>query len=135
MGSPFIYLHLQNILCILSILQDNVVGDGFREYFTKRLEEIVKTLPHQDYSPLVLGECELPASQELVFDCPPDCFIEIVPSEVGVIETITSDYVIVMNISTKSIRINQYCGDYIDVDPDEILIFDGTVDSVVVKMR
>jgi len=97
--------------------------------FVKSLQKIVEKHPRgETYSNLALGEIELPKSLELVFDC-----------EIGTgaapVENITSDYIFVINCSEIGVRVHQYLGDYVDVEPNEMLVFDSRHDAIVVKMR
>ena len=108
----------------IKAMQDVVDLTTFESALQKVLNDICGK---RDYYELIMSSMTIPESLEVVFDCPPG---------VGdLVEQITSDLIFVLNQSEKGLRIHRYVGDYIDVDVNEMLVFDGTVESIVVVMH
>lgn len=119
---------------VVKLFQDRKFGVDVVADFTNTLREMVNNMPKggSPYSEVVLTTANIDHLHELVFDCTEEYDKN---HDVAVLEMITSDFVIVVNTSSRTYQIHEYCGDYVEVGTDEILVFDGTYQSVVVKMR
>ena len=121
-----------------------VVSVAINYIFTKFLLNIIKVIKTvRDFDEVL---CEL--RTEFFADCPENPFIGSMPTpHDGIfvvdcndgnnfVENIKSDIVIFLNRSGMQIEVNQYVGDFVRVNNNEMLIFTGSVNtSKIIKMK
>jgi hypothetical protein len=90
--------------------------------FRTTLVDLRKGLAEGYFEDLLLGECKIPESHEFVVDCPKEVAYNIV-------DEITSEIVYFINRSNMSIRVNEYVGDYMTVEANQILVFRGSIEN------
>ena len=133
-----------SLLDTVKVFQDKVYfSDPNAEpdrYFYEKFMEMMEKHPRKETYPYSMifttGYIQDSENYNLVLHCPVDSMHFVPDNEtIEMIERITSEIIIIVNLSNKAVRIDEYMGDYVTVNPDEIMLFDGTVDSVICKIH